>query len=281
MTIDFRPGQFYGALERSASGGVFDIAAMAASGSEDDVETHTHADAHFVLVLSGIYLSTARGAPAAARAPFLVFNPPGVTHRDRFVGGVGSFLTVSLDAATLREVAARQSVSEAAIPLAGPSPVAGAFRIAREVRACGRDAAVMEASAWELVAATGAAADRSQHAPPWAFAAYEAVMDGALDARLSVGEVAARIGVHPVHLARVFRRAWGCTPGDLMRWRRAERASRLLLGPLPAAEVAAAVGFVDQSHMNRAFRSLFGMTPGAWRRAHDVAPMQDQAATTA
>ena len=34
----------------------------------------------------------------------------------------------------------------------------------------------------------------------------------------------------------------------------------------PVAEVAAACGFVDQSHLTRAFKRAFGMTPGVFRR---------------
>ncbi|MHB1329902.1 MAG: helix-turn-helix domain-containing protein [Gemmatimonadales bacterium] len=33
----------------------------------------------------------------------------------------------------------------------------------------------------------------------------------------------------------------------------------------PLAEVAAAVGFADQSHLTRAFKRYTGMTPGAYR----------------
>jgi len=276
LAIGFRPGQFYGALERARTGGAFDLRALAASGREQDVEVHTHDDAHIVLVLSGVYISTARGAPAHARAPFLVFNPPGTTHRDRFVDGVGSFLAVSLSAEAFADLQAAARLSETAIPLGRPEAVARAFRLAREVRGGGQDAGVLEAVSWELLA-TAAEVPGHRATPGWAHLAYEAVMDQAADAELSVAAVAAAAGVHPVHMARVFRQAWGCSPGDLLRWRRVERAAELLARTaLPAAEVAAAVGFVDQSHMTRAFRTLYGLTPGAWRRAHDVAPIQDR-----
>ncbi|THD77640.1 MAG: AraC family transcriptional regulator [Phenylobacterium sp.] len=281
MAISFRPGEFYGALARASTGGAFDIRALAASGREDDVEVHTHDDAHFVLVLSGVYISTARGAPAFAPAPFLLFNPPGTTHRDRFVDGVGAFMAVSLSASAFAALQRLEPLSEVAVPLGHAAAVARAFRIAREVRGAGLDAAILEASAWELVAATRDE-PAPRHAPAWAHLAYEAVMDEAADAGLSVAAIAAAAGVHPVHLARVFRQAWGCSPGDLLRWRRAERASELLVrSRLPAAEIAAAVGFVDQSHMTRAFRALYRLTPGAWRRAHDVAPIQDAAVQAA
>jgi AraC family transcriptional regulator len=125
-------------------------------------------------------------------------------------------------------------------------------------------------------------ATREGPLPGWARRAYEALMDEAADAGLTIGQVAARAGVHPTHLARVFRQAFGCTPGELLRWRRVERTADLLArSALPAAEIAAAAGFTDQSHMSRAFKAFYGLTPGGWRRAHDVAPIQDAAGRAA
>jgi AraC family transcriptional regulator len=269
------PGQFYGTLEQTRTDGAFDIRSLAASGREEDVAVHTHTDAHFVLVLSGVYISAARWAPERARAPFLVFNPPGTTHRDRFFEGVGSFLAISLSATTLAELRNLVTLSDVSTTLARPDAVSRAFRVAREMRAAGQDRGVIESASWELLALS-AEVRGPRVAPGWAYAAYEALMDQAGSAHLSIADVARAAGVHPVHLARVFRHAWGCSPGELLRWRRAEKAADLLAGTAtPAAEIAAMVGFVDQSHMNRAFRALYGLTPSAWRRARHVAPIQD------
>jgi len=271
-----RPTQFYGTLGPARTGGAFDIRSLAASGREEDVPIHTHTDAHFVLVLSGVYLSSARWAPVRARAPFLVFNPPGTAHRDRFLGGVGSFLAISLSADRFAQLRDLVALSDVATTLGRPDAVSRAFRIAREIRGAGNDAGVIESASWELLAAT-VEARAPRGTPGWAHLAYEALMDQAGRADLSIAHVAGAAGVHPVHLARVFRHAWGCSPGELLRWRRTERAADLLAGTsIPAAEIAATVGFVDQSHMNRAFHSLYGVTPGAWQRAaRRVAPIQD------
>jgi hypothetical protein len=43
-------GDFYGDLDWVSTGGAWDIRSLAASGREDDVDTHTHEDAHFVLM---------------------------------------------------------------------------------------------------------------------------------------------------------------------------------------------------------------------------------------
>jgi AraC family transcriptional regulator len=265
MPLHFRPGEFYGALQDGARCSAFDIRAMQATIPEHGVHTHTHEDAHFVLVLSGIYISSARGAPRFARAPALVYNAPGTTHRDRFVDGRGSFMTVSMNAALLEEADDLRTLPPSASMLSAPSSLRSAFVLAREVRG-GADSALLEAGAWELLLAAGKAQD-GKPLPGWTSRAYEAAMDLAGDPFIRVADIAEEVDVHPVHLARVFRQAFGCSPGDMLRWRRMDRACALLReATLGLAEVAAAVGFTDQSHMTHAFRERFGITPGSYRQ---------------
>jgi AraC family transcriptional regulator len=266
--VDFKPGQFYGAPQFNADGGSFDIRVLAASASEHNVHLHSHEDAHFILVLSGLYISTAHGAADFVSAPALIFNPPGTTHRDRFVKGVGSSIGVSLPAAIFCDALDRLPLATQAVQLRSRAALTSAFRIAREVRAS-RETAVLEAIAWELLAAAVAPSCRIAEPPVWAGWAYESIMDRASEGGLDVAEVAAQIGVHPVHLARVFRATWGCSPGELLRWRRVDRAADMLRRlDISGAEIAAHVGFADQSHMTRAFRATYGMAPGVYRRRH-------------
>jgi AraC-like DNA-binding protein len=77
--------------------------------------------------------------------------------------------------------------------------------------------------------------------------------------------LAGELGAHPSHLVRVFRREYGLPPHRYVVGRRLDRARRLLLDGLPIADVAAATGFHDQSHLTRHFRALLGTTPGAFR----------------
>ena len=266
--IDLRPGQFYGAPQFGAGGDTFDIRALAASGSEEDVHLHTHDDAHFILVLSGLYISTARGAADFVRPPALIFNPPGTTHRDRFVKGVGTFVGVSLRSGTVRELRGVLPLPTHAMQLRSRDSLITAFRIAREVRDS-RDTVVMESMTWELLVTATTPRCRTSDPPSWVLRAYEAIMDRATEARMDVGDVAGEIGVHPVHLARVFRAAWGCSPGELLRWRRVDRAADMLRrSDTSGAQIAAQAGFADQSHMTRAFRATYGITPGVYRRRH-------------
>lgn len=84
--------------------------------------------------------------------------------------------------------------------------------------------------------------------------------------RLRSGELASIADCHPVYLARVFRRRYGVSPGDYLRKRRLHRAVSLIARTRTLARAAASLGFVDESHLHRAFVAEFGMTPGAFRR---------------
>jgi AraC family transcriptional regulator len=80
-----------------------------------------------------------------------------------------------------------------------------------------------------------------------------------------------RAGVHPVHLARAFRRAFGCSIGEYARERQVVHALSLLEDPsLTLSAVACQAGFADQSHMTRRVRAHTGLTPLAWRRRRNA-----------
>ena len=267
-------GEFYGNWELRRRAGGFALASFAATFRED-VETHTHETAHFVLVLSGGYITSARGADAVMCAPTLVFNPAGTRHRDRFAGGAGRFLTVSLDTGIGSERHALLDGPPMVLPDA--FAIRAARLIERTLRAPEESGLLLEAAAWQLVA-TGEGAGTAP--PGWLTLALEMIRDSGIGT-LSVGALAAEVGVHPVHLARVFRDWLGCTPGEYLRGRRLERAAALVgRSALALADIAAETGYADQAHMTHAFRSGLSLTPDALRRRSDVAPLQDGNADT-
>src|ERR1700732_3112543 len=94
-TLRLAPGQFFGGARLSCSGHGIDVSHRIAEGAPEAVLTHTHEDAHFILVTGGDYVSGAGGCPVADR-PLLVYNPPGTAHRDHFQRGRGSFFAISL-----------------------------------------------------------------------------------------------------------------------------------------------------------------------------------------
>jgi len=67
-------------------------------------------------------------------------------------------------------------------------------------------------------------------------------------------------------LARAFRAAFGTAPHRYLIARRVAAARRMIGDALALAEIAAACGFADQSHLNRHFKAHTGITPGRYAR---------------
>jgi len=98
------------------------------------------------------------------------------------------------------------------------------------------------------------------------------ILDGALD-NGTEGTLAARLGVSPRHLRRLFTSHLGVTPDGLARSARAHFARRLLDDTdLTIIEVAFAAGYGSVRQFNRAFADIFRASPResrARRRARD------------
>jgi AraC family transcriptional regulator len=85
---------------------------------------------------------------------------------------------------------------------------------------------------------------------------------------LRMRDLARDAGVHPVHLARVFRKLENRTPGDYQQRLQVRAACELLRNSdWPLAIIAAECGFSDQSHFTRVFRRMAGTTPARFRKA--------------
>lgn len=87
-------------------------------------------------------------------------------------------------------------------------------------------------------------------------------------------ELARTAGLSKFQLLRRFEKAFGLTPHAWLLQKRAERARSLIRSGAGLAQVAAACGFADQSHMTRLFARQFGFTPGAWQQAMNKTPLQ-------
>jgi AraC-like DNA-binding protein len=72
------------------------------------------------------------------------------------------------------------------------------------------------------------------------------------------------------YLVRLFREEVGLPPYSYLTQIRLEKARKLLKQGVHPAEVAAAVGLCDQSHLIRFFRRSTGITPGAFVKEHAV-----------
>ena len=88
------------------------------------------------------------------------------------------------------------------------------------------------------------------------------------ESNLSISDLAAVAGLSEYHFMRCFRATTGLTAHQYVLQLRLRKARHLLAQDRPPSEVACALGFADQSHLNRHFRAAYGLTPANTPRRH-------------
>lgn len=83
---------------------------------------------------------------------------------------------------------------------------------------------------------------------------------------VSLEQLATLTGLNRSYLIRIFCQSVGMPPYTYLNQVRVEKAKQLLSQEMTLAEVAIAVGMSDQSHLNRHFKRIVGITPGQYRQ---------------
>lgn len=227
---------------------------------------HTHPGPTLCFVFAGAFTERFRGVTLECVPGTLKVTPAVEPHSNRFGRTATEGLLVEADPSRLDRLGAsghvlaeRRSVRDAALATL-------AWRLRGEMRR--KDTAAplaIEGLLLEILA--GAARERelrvSGRAPLWVAAARDCLHAGWTG---TLGDLAAEVGVHPVTLARGFRKAYGCSVGAYLRLVRVTRAARRMAETDDSlAEIALAAGFADQSHFSNVFRRATGVSPSVFR----------------
>jgi len=96
--------------------------------------------------------------------------------------------------------------------------------------------------------------------------AIEYVQDN-LTLDTSLESIAVAVGISPTRLKTLFKQSTGWSPYQYVLQQRVECTQNLLRrGDLTPGQVALRVGFYDQSHLNRHFKRIVGLTPKEFQR---------------
>jgi len=230
------------------------------------VPRHEHELAYVTVVLHGDYLEGDRGHLAELSPFTAVFNPSGISH-STIIGPAGaSFFTIEFRDPALQQLGLKLPHDTAFDSGAGAMLWPG-LRLYSAFRNHAADPLTIESAVFEMLGAASGHGVPGKLAPRWLTRVKERLASEFCEP-VSMRELARDVGVHPVHLARVFRKFEKQSPGEYQHRMQVRAACELLRKPdWPLAAIAAECGFSDQSHLTRIFRRITGSTPGRFRDA--------------
>ena len=228
---------------------------------------HYHERACLSVMLAGSFTEHIAGRVIECQEAGVLLKPAGEPHRDEFAGSVQ--IIVEPDEYAGLRLGERASMFEELSY--GRNLIASAIggRIARELEnhdaftSLAVEGLTLELLAFVLRAGRGPA---SSKVPDWLIRVRERLDEqGPLP---DLPQLAHEAQVHPAYLARMFRRFYGVSLGQYARHVRLQWvARRLVESGESLSTIAFQAGFADQSHLTRAFRIQFGVTPGQYRLA--------------
>ncbi|MEW6208333.1 MAG: AraC family transcriptional regulator [Acidobacteriota bacterium] len=228
---------------------------------------HRHERARFVVVLQGSFQEMYEQQSRICRPATLIIRPPLETHSENF-SEAAICISIEVGANWEERLNERAGLLNASHDLRSNTISQLGLKLHREMYQTD-DASHMAIEALVLEMAVEAArrreGDALNQSPRWLDQAKE-LLHARFPERLTIAELARAVDAHPTHLARAFRRRFGCTIGEYARHLRVEFACReILKSDLPLAQIASIAGFSDQSHFSRVFKRLTGLTPCQYR----------------
>jgi AraC family transcriptional regulator len=265
MSDSLQTGRFYGATQRRFElGGVLLTEVAHTYGRK--LPCHTHESAYFGLLLAGSYSERCTHR-AADYDPFTMgFHPPALTHSDE-VGRCGSrMFCVELRDSYLSRTRPFLTAPQFVPDLCASEVTWLGLRLYRSFAGETLGGLELEELCGDMLERVSVSNLRKEkRRPAWLNRALELLHESYRES-LTLEEIATQVGVHPIHLSRVFRRHYGCTMSEFMNRLRVQFVCRMLSREwTDLAIVASDAGFADQSHLGRVFKSCTGQTPGKFR----------------
>lgn len=237
------------------------------------LESHYHDRACFSIIMEGGFDEGMGGKTYELLSASALCKPAGERHSDKFSGAGARVLVIEPAARQTDWLNPYANVLESVTHFKDQGVEWTARRIVREletpdaVTQMAVDGLALELLARALRRQTGYAPTGEKRPPKWLARAQE-YLHTSFTESLQIEDVAAAVGVHPVHLARVFRAHAGVSPAAYVRRLRLDWAGmQLSTSDNSLSTVAVEAGFADQSHFSRAFKRHSGLTPEQYRRA--------------
>src|SRR5262245_38894237 len=231
---------------------------------------HSHESPYFGFILCGAYTESYGQRVRDCQPSMLIYHPAGELHAQRFDQSAVRLFRIEVNHQRLLDMSHADFCLESPADYRSGLVNSLAHKLFQEF--CAPDAVsrlAIEGLALELIATVARLSNRRdntlRYPPQWLRRAHELIKSRFAEP-LTLGEMARAVGVHPVTLAREFRRYYRATMGEMTRHERIKFACREILKPdATLTDVAISAGFYDHSHFAKTFKQIMGVTPSQYR----------------
>lgn len=237
---------------------------------DQDIPQHLHELTYISIVLRGSYTEYCESLRSDVQPGQVIFHLAGESHSNRFHKAGGQVLNLELSPGFLERLTESRGIPANRRRLLNtPYTLQLGLRLRKEFAETDITSSLaIEGLTMELMAEIfreRIVHDRPRHSK-WLDDVME-ILNDRYNQRITLDDLAASVSVHPVHLARAFRKRYLCSVGNHIRKLRIEAACRELLNSDQSiSEVALRTGFSDQSHLCRAMKRYAGISPGHLRQ---------------
>jgi AraC family transcriptional regulator len=234
------------------------------------VPMHSHDRAFVGVTLAGVYTQTYQGREQEFRPGMITFLPKAEPHESRYSETGARVLHLEVPSHALRQFTSAGLCSDSYLVIRGGDALVAAQQLYREFQS--PDALsplILDGLAMRFLAQIFRQKSTTPKRQRTWLQEVEQYIRRHFREPLSLEEIANAVQVHPVHLAREYKRQHQRTVGERIRELRLESAcDELLNTSLSLVEIALAAGYSDQSHFSVAFKRQKGTSPSEYRRQH-------------
>jgi len=236
--------------------------------THDKVDWHYHENAYFTFILQGNVIEGNRKEVYNCTAGSLLFHNWQEPHYNIKPNGFTRGFHIELEQQWLQGFDFGLSDLTGSINILNPDLKLLLYKIFREVKIDdGTTSLSVQSLLLQLVEQMRHDNKISiQKKPLWVNKIRE-VLDNKFADNLSLTDLSANLGIHPVHLSRDFPKYFHCNLGHYIRKLKIERSLSLLSQKSNSlSAITFECGFSDQSHFARCFKEINGMNPLEYRK---------------